>query len=203
MTILKHVLSGPQTAGDMWTSGLHSFGTNLTAAAAHDLFELAFNTALGGNSLKQWLAPGTSIKSLTTYVLDAVTGKALDMDQSAVDVVGTSAGAQASPRLCTVVGLRTARPGPRGRGRMYLPAPSVSNFDATGLISAAARDGLAVAMSSFMGQLNSRGLQPGLFDRSGVTPEIVPFRQVTVGAVPGTQRRRTNKISAGYVAYNF
>lgn len=203
MTILKHVLGGPQSAGDQWTSGFHSFGANLTAAAAHALLSAAVNTAIGGTQLAQYLAPTTRITDLTTYVLDEVTGKAIDVARSAVNIVGTSAGAQAPPRAATVIGLRTNRPGPRGRGRMYLPAPALSNFDANGLITAGARNGIGGAMSSLMAQCRSRGLDPGLFDRSGLNPEIVPFHQVTVGAVAGSQRRRTNKIPPGYVSFSF
>jgi|ERR1044071_565684 hypothetical protein len=201
MTILKHVLGGPQTAGDQWTSGFHTFATNLAAEAAHDLLEAAFAISLGANMLKPWIAPGTRITDLTTYVLDPLTGRALEVARSAVDVTGTSAGAQPNPRLATVIGLRTAKPGVSGRGRMYLPAPATTNFDATGLITAQAREGIGAAMSAFMAQCASRGITPGLHDKA--TGTIVPFRQVTVGAVAGSQRRRTNKIPNSYVSYTF
>lgn len=197
MAIFKHVLGGPQSAGDQWTSGFHSQGSG-PVESAHAAFAAQVQAALAGQGLAQWLPAATTIGDLTTYLLDTATGRAQAVTRSGVNIVGTGTGAQPSPRDAVVCGLRTAIPGPRGRGRMYLPAPSLNNWDADGLLAAAARQGIANAVGAMLGGMAGAGYVPGLFHLGNAAVDA--FNAVTVGTVAGTQRRRTNKIKSAYAS---
>jgi hypothetical protein len=211
MTIYKHVVSGPGAAGDIWTSGLHSFGAVDNIAAAHVAWAacaaLIFNA---GGILPHW-ADNTSATELTTYRLDPTTGRATLVARSSVVHTGTGGAGQPAPRDCVVVGLRSVVPGASGRGRMYLPAIAVDQLDSVGLIPSAVRTAIATCVSTGIIAMTAAGFIPGVWRSpkpagpGGVPPAvlssgdaIIAFDAVTVGAVQGNQRRRSNKIPATY-----
>lgn len=198
MTVFKHVLGGPQAAGDQWSSGFHSASATLDLAAAHGLFAAQAATAFGANGISTFWSAGTQLTDLITYQLDPATGRATNVVRGSLNVVGTAAGNNPSPRDTIVVGLRTALPGVGGRGRMNLPAPSVSNFTAAGLIAQATRQGVADRVRTMLDAMADAGCPAGLF--KGTVDTVLVFTSVTVGAVAGSQRRRSNKIAQQYVS---
>ena len=197
MPIYRHVVLGPQAAGDQWTSGLHSDQDDANISNAHDAWIAAIEALFDPDALASILPASTAVREVITYALDSATGRATGVRRASVSLNGAvAAAAQPSPRDCIVAGLRTAVPGAGGRGRMYLPAPTLASLTATGLISDAARATAAGAVSLGLNALIAGGMRPGLFKVGAGA--VVPFVSATVGQVLGTQRRRTNKIPNAY-----
>lgn len=194
MAIFKMNIGGPGAAGDVWTSGTKAEST-LSLLLVHEAW-LTAATALW-TGVKPRLSGNTYFNDLTTYEIDATTGRALGvLRETGLAIAGTSVGAQPDPRMSTVVGLRSAIPGPRGRGRMFLPGVALTNLDANGLISFAAREAIAAAVATALHNLRTALVRPGIHHLGD--PFVSQFVSATVGQVPGTQRRRSNKIDNNY-----
>jgi hypothetical protein len=197
MAVYKHVVGGPGAAGDIWTSGFHSWAAVDDLAAAHAALIEWGDTALAAGGLAEYWADTTSVTNLTTYRLNPATGRATGVVRSSAAIVGLGGAQQPAPRDCVVVGLRTDLPGASGRGRMYLPAVSTDNLTSTGLISNAAKTAIADIFAMAMVNHLSWGYTPGIW-RLALGNTITDLVGVTVSAVQGNQRRRSNKIPANY-----
>lgn len=118
------------------------------------------------------------------------------------DFTGTKpsgGGSQTAPlQIACAAGLRTAQTGRRGRGRMFLPAPPVSNLS-NGLFSAAAMTAYGSQIKAF---IESIKLQSGGGGGVWAVPVITgaPFtaysvvNQLRVDNVPDTQQRRRRSL---------
>lgn len=207
MTIFRHRVTGPGSAGDMWTTTMHSQGAGSlsTVHAAWTSLVSGFVTAVLG---PMW----PNEVSATQTITDQLDGNGLhNVGQlsSAVSLVGAGGGGTLSPRSCVVIGLRSSVPTKAGRGRMYWPAPDSTHLLGTGnLVSAdasAISSGWSTRLSTF--KLTS---QPVVLHRGqdadplAGTPLVAstfdPVVTVTVGVVLGTQRRRTNRVQNSYAA---
>lgn len=194
MTIFRCVAGGPGPAGDVWSASLHvdSAQTISTVMAAFNTFASTF---LGGAVKSVWPTV-VSCTSLVVTQLDPITGKNVLQASMPVSIVGTDAGAALPQRAAMVIGLRTALPTRAGRGRFYLPAPSIAHLDADGLFASVPRGTIANAAAAALDTLNATA-QAVIYHRATKTSTAV--NAVTVGQVLGDQRRRTNKIAANYV----
>jgi hypothetical protein len=208
MTIYRHRVTGPGSAGDMWTTTMHSQG-----AAALATVHAAWGSLVAGfiGSILGPMWPNeVSATSITTDQLDANGIHNVGQATSAVSHIGSGAGATLSPRTCVVLGLRTALPTRSGRGRMYWPAPDASHLTASGnLVSAdasAIAAGFATRLTTFKTTSAPIILHRGHDkDANGnpITPVPSTFDPVTntsVGVILGTQRRRTNRVLNAYSA---
>lgn len=195
MAIYKHVMGGPGAAGDVWTSGLHTIGTG-TIDAAHAAWETFVTGFTGIAGVTPLWPTEVKIDTIATYLLDSGTGKSTALKLGAVSVIGTSAGEASPPRDCLVVGLRTPKPGPGGRGRMYLPLVAKTNLQANGLILASVQTTIAAFAANALNDLNTAGFTPVVWRKGSTIGDIIT--SVTVSAVPGNQRRRSNKIAPRY-----
>jgi hypothetical protein len=197
MAVYKHVVGGAGAAGDIWTSGFHSWAAVDDLPAAHTALDEWVWTALGAGGLADFWADTTVVTDLTTYTLNPATGRATAVARSSVAIAGTAGTGQPAPRDCVVVGLRTDLPGASGRGRMYLPAVSTDNLTTTGLIEPAAKTAISANFATAMVNHLAFGYQPGVWSLA-LGNTITPFTSITVGSVQGNQRRRSNKIPASY-----
>lgn len=195
MAIYKHVLGGPGVAGDQWVSGLHSSGTG-TQSAAHAAFAAFVTSAFGASATAQYWPEGTSIGELITYTLNTVDGKATSVVRSSVSINGAGSALAPAPRDTLTIGLRTATPGPRGRGRMFLPGVALDNLTPEGLHEDAVKTAIAGYVGSALATMRGAGFSPVIWQIPSSTG--LPVTGVTISAVPGTQRRRSNKISPDY-----
>jgi hypothetical protein len=198
MPIYRHRVTGPGSAGDVWVSTLHSEGI-APLADAHEAFRAFVNAALGG-SLKTFWATTTGATRIITDQLDPISWKNAAQLDDLNTITGTGTGKAPSPRACLVVGLRTPLPTRAGRGRMFLPSPSSDHYATTGKFVDADMVTLA---SEFGGALATmRGVvTPVIAHRSSHT--TTPITRVTIGDIPGTQRRRTNKDAQNYAGNTF
>lgn len=183
-------------AGESFTFTFHTTNAagNLAgaSAAAHTAVDLLWNgVASPADSIKQIYPAGTGIDETVTTELSPVTGKNMGQVRVAEALVGTNAGASMPPQNAIVVSLRTALFTRAGRGRFFLPAPSVNSVD-TGRILAATVSSCATAAQKMIQSLNGAGYTVCVYHRSTRTTDAVT--SVDVGNVFDTQRRRRDKL---------
>lgn len=196
MTTFRHRVTGPGAAGDIWVSTLHSSSAN-TLASVHTAWTTFVNSFLSATMNAMWNTHTSATETITDQ-LDPVTGKNVAQSISSIAQVGTGVGGSVSPRTCMVIGLRTTLPTRAGRGRMYWPSPDDSHFTTTGLYVGAdvttIDTGFATALTTFKATS-----QPVIYHRLLRTFDSVV--QSSTSNVPGTQRRRTNKIVPTYATH--
>lgn len=197
MTVFKHVMGGPGAAGDVWTSGLHTIGSG-TIDAAQTAWTAFVNHVGGLTGLGPIWPTEVAVATANTYSLDPTTGKSTALVLGSVTLAGTATGDASPPRDCLVIGLRTNKPGPGGRGRMYLPLINRSGLSSTGLISPTNQTLIAGVLATGLEDLAAAGFVPSVWRPGAPTGDTI--HSVTVSAVPGNQRRRSNKISPQYVS---
>lgn len=124
---------------------------------------------------------------------------------------GTGTGGNVPLQIATVGSLRTAQTGPRGRGRVYLPASPKSQLDSSGRWSSSLQTNLSTKLATFLEDSSeadagppSRYLQPivtgGNMQASPARPwtDYAKVTAVRVGNVPDTQRRRRRSLVETY-----
>jgi hypothetical protein len=198
MPNFKHVILGHHTAGDIWTTGIH---TNYSedVDATHALFVGPFLDALfdATSGVQTHWSTDVHVDEVITYELADLTGRAIAAARSQEVQVGAATGDSPPPRDCVVIGLRTQRPGRAGRGRMYLPCAAV-NYLTDGLLQPGPVAFFANAVGAAITALGAAGPLPVVW-RPGIAPALGdPINSVTVSRVPGSQRRRSNKIAPAY-----
>lgn len=207
MAFFRHRVSGPGSAGDMWTSTMHSSGAGALATvhAAWQTLVTGFITSTLG---PMW-PNEVGATSVTTDQLDANGLHNVAQLSSAISGAGSGAGSTLSPRSCLVIGLRTAVPTRAGRGRMYWPAPDGSHTLGSGNLNSVDAAALSTAFASRLTTFKAvsqpvilhRGHDAGLID--GILEPLEPstsdnITTVTIGVILGTQRRRTNRVQNAY-----
>lgn len=195
MTIFRHRVSGPGSAGDIWVSTLHSSGI-ASLGGAHAAWATFITAAIHSNLAGMWAAT-THANQLVTDQLDDITWKNVAQTSSAIDIPGTSVGNAVSPDNCLVVGMRTTLPTRAGRGRMYLPSPSATHYAATGRFVSADMGTIAADFATAL-SLMAGTVQPVIAHRASKT--TTPIVRVTVGDIAGQQRRRSNKDAMNYAS---
>jgi hypothetical protein len=198
MTLYRHRVSGPGAAGDVWVSTLHSVGI-ASLVDAHEAFRQFVITAIG-TTLKTFWPTTTKATQIMTDQLDEFTWKNVAQLTDVHNEIGTSVGKAVSQRDCLVVGLRTPLPTRAGRGRMFLPSPSADHYTNVGEFISAELDTLASDFGSALATMRGT-IQPVIAHRN--TKTTTPITRVTIGNVPGIQRRRTNKVTQTYSGNSF
>lgn len=134
------------------------------------------------------------IGPLGTYLSNPVS---FFMDQPG----GGAASIQHAPQVALAVSLGTARRGPTGKGRFYLPLPIFGLNSADGRIAAADAQAVAQAVRDFVANLNNA---PGI---DGVAPKVTvasskgyntDVTEVRVGRTLDTIRSRRTSILEAY-----
>src|SRR3954464_7889589 len=130
MPYFRHRVSGPGSAGDVWTCTMHSNG-----AAALSTVHAAWQSLVSGfitNTIGPMWPNEVAASQVTTDQLDANGLFNVAQLSTTISAPGTGAGPTMSPRLAVVIGLRTVVPTKAGRGRMFWPAPDASHTTASG-----------------------------------------------------------------------
>lgn len=150
----------------------------------------------------------TLLQQIKYYPIDTA-GKVVQTDLGAavatITIDGTGyAGTAASLmplEVATAVSLRTARSGPRGRGRIYLPAPpSGAGTGSDGRFSTTYCEDLAEETAAFLSELAVESPTPTEWHMRPVITgpsdwnRYQVINSVNVGNVPDVQRRRRNKL---------
>jgi microcompartment protein CcmK/EutM len=114
-------------------------------------------------------------------------------------------------QVALAISLRTARAGPGGRGRFYIPVPAGDTVGADGLMSLAEVTGHRDRAKGFLDQVNADSVAAG-FGRlvvasggsitRGVAPALSDVTQVAVGRVFDTIQSRRSVLVEGHVPAN-
>jgi len=207
MTIYRHRVTGPGSAGDTWTTTLHSQGA-ASLATVHAAFQTLVTGFIGTTLGAMW-PNETSATQVITDQLDANGLHNVGQLSSTITAVGTGTGGTLSPRTCLVIGLRTAVPTKAGRGRMFWPAPDVTHLTGAGQLQSADATTLSNAFAARLTTFKATS-QPVVLHRGhdartvgGIPEPLVPstfdnITTVTIGIILGTQRRRTNRVTNAY-----
>lgn len=204
MTFYRHLMSGPNPGGDIWNASVHSQSSQ-TLSAVHSQFVTAITTFWGA-ATEAIFPAGERVTGLSTTQLDDNTGKNRARAESAVSFIGTGAGNAISPRVSIVISLVTALPTRAGRGRLFLPAPTLAQMDANGALLPAAQTTLSTNFAAFVTAMHSIApiqVYHAQFQVGGPNPipSGTEVTSVKVGSILGTQRRRTNKQVNAYVSH--
>lgn len=148
------------------------------------------------------------LEEVVVYPIDAATGKASDARSArcvfSTPKPGTITGNPMPLQIARVFSWNTSRPGPKGKGRMYVPGSPSSDAGVGGLLSTAHATSLANDAKNLLTTLSNSG--GGDFNW-WVTPivtgkpyeQYATINQVRVGRALDTQRRRRRNIDEGYV----
>lgn len=196
MTVFRHRVTGPGAAGDIWVSTMHSSSAN-TLASVHTAWTTFINTFCSGTMNAMWNTHVSATETITDQ-LDPITGKNVAQALSGISQVGTGTGGSVSPRVCMVIGLRTALPTRAGRGRMYWVSPDDSHYATTGKFVDADATTINTAFATALTTFKATST-PVIYHRTSHTFDVVTT--TTIGDVPGTQRRRTNKVAQTYASH--
>lgn len=193
MTVYRHRVTGPGSAGDIWVSTLHSSSAS-SLSAVHTAWTTLITNFITNTMGALWNAHQAATETITDQ-LDPVTGKNVAQASSAVSLTGTGTGGSISPRNCIVIGLRTAVPTRAGRGRMYWPSPDDSHYATNGTFASADVTTVATGFATVLTAFKATST-PVIFHRKTLSFDTIT--NTSVGIIPGTQRRRTNKVAQSY-----
>lgn len=119
----------------------------------------------------------------------------------AVDVRGSAAGAANFPQVALAVSLDTARRGPTGRGRFYLPGPFITLDVTNGLIPLATVNEIHGAVQGLLNNINNASgidtlrSKVTIASSKGYNSDVTSVR---VGRVADTIRSRRNELFETY-----
>lgn len=218
MTIFAHKIIGVGSGGEQWVTGLHTSlaGTLISANGGW----ASFVANVMGSAVAALWDPNVIVKEIVTDQLDPGTGRSVGQMRGAVSYPGTSTAVPLSPRDCLLVSLRTAIPGPRGRGRMYWPAPTSTSMGTDGELDAGALTAFGTAIGDAFTSL-AAVVTPVVYHRptvdritydrrTGVATDhaaslatAIPIERIYIAAKLATQRRRTNKTVNTYEESSF
>lgn len=184
---------GPLPGGEVWNTGVHLQGSSSVDSVALVGADMAAELwgAGGGAPIGALYPSSIQLTSVVAYDLDLGTGKAQARGEEGVSHVGTNVGVPLPQEVAVCATLRTALPGPAGRGRMYLPGPAVTEVEATGRLDAATAQAFADQVAAALSIAVAAGLTPVLYSFGRPEREIT---LVDVGDVFDAQRRRRDKL---------
>lgn len=110
------------------------------------------------------------------------------------DARGGASG-QIMPSTATVLSMRTAQRGPRGRGRLYL-GPAAEGLADAGYVPLTQRSTTPAAWQALNEDLLASPIAAGIYVASYVHGTAVPVTSFSVRPPFGTQRRRQNQLVA-------
>lgn len=209
---MVRVAQGRVTLFGKCVGGLEDWSTSFALTQVDSKSDAELDTAAAAlNTL--FIAEIWDTSDLRNYFTDTVTylGVRLDDVRNPGGVARTAfagpvaplAGSNTNPSLppqnSLVVSLRTALPGARARGRMYLPPMAVAYVDDNGLMDPSFTGDVADNFAAFFTAVNSSvAIDETVVVASDAGQTLTPVTYVQVGRVFDTQRRRRAEILESY-----
>nr|CRY97385.1 hypothetical protein [uncultured prokaryote] len=193
------VVSGSSYGGEVWAFGFDTLGAAVDQAGIQAQADAvaAELTATGDSktTMGKLLSTGSQCTKVTCYSYIADASSASLIAANDFVVAGTSSSTN-GPQICLVATLKTAIPGRRTTGRLYLPAFGVLP-SANGLAQGSI---LVPAASLVEALLLAAGLSndPIVISRAGGL--ATPITQIRIDNKFDTQRRRAQKLAASSAA---
>lgn len=191
MTVFLCRMAGQLPSAEVWSCGLHvsSAGNIDSAMDSWALYtNYLWNTRV---AFTKHFATTVTLASQTVYELDQASGKAVDKRERVAAGAGTSANLCLPQEVAEVVSLRTAAPGPAGRGRMFLPPVTVAAVTNQARIDPAVTQDLRAEVYELLSQLGSTAHAPILYSKGRANR---PITQVEVGDVFDAMRSRRDSL---------
>ncbi len=201
MAFYRGTVKGHLEGGEVFNFTIHFAAVTDQAAV--------MATALADGVTLMWSGTNSPAGNITALYPAAIGVDLVQMDELGADaknvsqglaslsLVGTGSGEALPPQNAIVVSLRTGVPTRAGRGRFYLPSPTVATVVDQRIDSAAQTDVLNGALA-MLNHMNGLGFQPIVFHRPplrsgefGTSDDVV---SIDVGDVFDNQRRRRNKL---------
>lgn len=211
---VRVTFNGGMPGGERWSCSL-AFGSDLALPWQPQDPELLTMAEQAQNvwsvfhkSFDAHFSEAVTLQRTDARVIDE-TGRTIRLQQVAPALPVAGQNNPLLPNQCAVVlSLRTATPGARGRGRLYLPALHVG-ADLNGRLAASVRDKIADVAKTMLDGMNTAAETAGYAETnalciaSGVGLGSCPdVRQLKVGDVIDTQRRRRDAIVESYATRN-
>lgn len=203
-------IKGLSQQGEVWSSGFAMAGNGGGDVPA-STDELTLGATNIGSIIETW--PTTNalrVAMSTSLSVTHVRIEARNEDETLLNVaeVALTPALQGNSSLskplptCAVLSLRTATPGPRGRGRMYWPALT-HTLDTAGRFASVTTIALITDLRLFLNAVTT-SFDPG-FDlnvvlRSGTDHQSRIVTSLRCGDVPDTQRRRRDNLVEIYAS---
>lgn len=185
---------GALATGEQWNTGCHLDGILTMDEVISAAGDAATAWWTGSGPTAGWgtaVPDATTLDAIVAYQLDPVSHKATARREAVGPGAGTGLGNPLPQEVAVAVTLRADNPGPAGRGRMFLPAPTVAAVTATGrltdILAGQAAQNIADMIFSFQGNALTVVLSSkGRADRT--------VTAVDAGNVFDAQRRRRDKL---------
>jgi hypothetical protein len=149
------------------------------------------------------------LDQIVLYPIESPTGNASEQRSARAILTprkyGTATGSILPLEVARVISWGTSRPGPKGKGRIYLPGATTTTIDPHGNMSSATRTTLANNAKNLLEGLSAGN---GLIGNWNVRPIVTgaPYEryaminEIRVGAVLDAQRRRRRSLSEAYIS---
>jgi hypothetical protein len=193
-----------------WSFGFHVSAVTGVASALSSAVADGFNdfwdgVPSGTDAVKTLYDIATLADDVLVDELDSANVHNVAQAITTLTLAGTGTGGPLPPQTAVVISKVSSLPSRRGRGRMYLPPPTVDTDD-SGRLDSGARDIIAVAAKNMFTTISTAA--GGAYDPVIVHPDFIPsaftpFLQVKVGDVFDTQRNRRNKLKEAFNIQSF
>jgi hypothetical protein len=186
-------MNGDLPSSEVWSTGLH-VQTAITIDAVATAWTSAVTalwTGSGSAGIFDVYPTVVAVRSLDVFQLDPASDVAVAKVEVPVTLPGGS-GANTLPQEVAVCAtLRSNTPGPRGRGRMFFPPPTVTEVTPTGRLNTVAQQSLAIGIALMLQAMEDVTATPVLHTKGGIDRLIT---RVDVGDVFDAQRRRRDAL---------
>lgn len=203
MAIYRGTIKGHLEGGETFNFTIHFRGvTGMAPGSATDLADavtlLWSGTNVPAGNITALYPPAIGVDGVVLDELD-VDGKNVQQGVASLALVGTAATEALPPQNAVCVSTRTTLPTRAGRGRFFLPSPTVDTVISQRLDSAAQTDILNGA-AAMLRHMTGVGLTPVVYHAQiAASDDIV---SIDVGDVFDNQRRRRNKLVETRVRIN-
>lgn len=198
MVLYQHRFLGHTADGDNWMySWWATSNRNLVDAQAA---AVAWNAALWAgatatNGLEDHITAQVGNDSVTTVVVDVLTGLQSARLDTAQAIVGVAAGSALPADVALVVSLRSNLANRRGRGRFYLPQPAASQVTTNGRVLADFITDVGASLQAAWDTYNTATDIPVVYSRTARSTQ--PIVNFNIGNLYDTQRgRESSQIEA-------
>jgi hypothetical protein len=149
-------------------------------------------TQTGSAGIADLYDPSVSVTSLVVDQLDPATDKTIDQRTAPLVHPGIGTGGTLPTEVAVVATLRTALPGPAGRGRMFMPCPALSTVaNSTGRLNTTAQATFVGALTVFLQAMKTATHSPCLHTK-GQADRLIT--RVDVGDVFDVMTSRRDKL---------
>jgi hypothetical protein len=193
-----------------WSIGFHvsavtGVASALASAVADGFADMWDGVPAGTNDVKALYDIATLADDVVVDELQSDNVHNLAQATATLTLAGTGAGVPLPPQTAVVISKVTSLPSRRGRGRMYMPPPTVDTDDG-GRLDSGARDDFAIGAKNMFNTIATAAggaYEPVIVHPDFIPSAFTPFVQVKVGDVFDTQRNRRNKLKEAYNIQSF